>query len=104
MYGAYQRAASGGRGDDTSGYSAYESDRVELHKTDVRMGAASQSRAKLICAGFCLFAVGLIIGVLSGKPRCETGILRRHMALRCAQCGNFFIITQSIGYTRYCEV
>ena len=69
MYGAYQRAASGGGGDDTSGYSAYESDRVELHKTDVRMGAASQSRAKLICAGFCLFAVGLIIGVLSGKPR-----------------------------------
>ena len=99
MYGAYQRAASGGRGDDTSGYSAYESDRVELHKTDVRMGAASQSRAKLICAGFCLFAVGLIIGVLSGKPRCKTGMLRRHMALRCAQCGDFFIKAKSIGYT-----
>ena len=69
MYGAYQRAASGGGGEDSSKYSAYESDTVELHKTDVRMGAASQSRAKLICAGFCLFAVGLIIGVLSGKPR-----------------------------------
>ena len=84
MYGAYQRAASGGGGEDSSRYSAYESDRVELHKTDVRMGAASQSRAKLICAGFCLFAVGLIIGVLSGKPR-QTGVLRRRVALRCAQ-------------------